>query len=368
VSRIVVFGAAGYTGRLVAGALVARGRRPLLVGRSRSKLTTLARALGGAADVAEASADESESLARHVRAGDVVVSTVGPFGRVGDAAVEAALSSGAHYLDSNGEPAFTRRIFERYGPPAEQAGIGLLTAFGWECVLGNLAGARALYEARGRAVRVDTGYFYDGRVGFSDGTRASFADAVARPHFAYRDSALRTVRGAERYRRFPVCDGDRPGVSFGGSEHLALPRTFPELREVNSYQGWFGGLDPRIARLLQAGSRLAHAALGRRRARGIVQAANRRLLRSSGGGPAPVERATAGVRVVGIAHDRQGQRLGEVHLAGAEGYEFTARVLAWGAERLATGGPRGHGALGPVEAFGIDALEGGCREAGVGRL
>ncbi len=57
-----------------------------------------------------------------------------------------------------------------------------------------------------------------------------------------------------------------------------------------------------------------------------------------------------------------------VHLSGAEGYEFTAAILAWGAEQLATGRDRRVGALGPVEAFGIDGLEAGCEEAGVRRV
>ena len=52
-----------------------------------------------------------------------------------------------------------REVFERYGPSAEKAGIGMLTAFGYDWVPGNLAGALALREAGPDAVRVDTGYF-----------------------------------------------------------------------------------------------------------------------------------------------------------------------------------------------------------------
>jgi short subunit dehydrogenase-like uncharacterized protein len=46
-SRIVVFGATGYTGRKTAEALVARGERPVLAGRSADRLADLAERLGG---------------------------------------------------------------------------------------------------------------------------------------------------------------------------------------------------------------------------------------------------------------------------------------------------------------------------------
>jgi hypothetical protein len=48
-----------------------------------------------------------------------------------------------------------------------------------------------------------------------------------------------------------------------------------------------------------------------------------------------------------------------------DGYTFTGRVLAWGAQRAAEGGLQGTGALGPVDAFGLVALTDGCRWAGL---
>jgi len=60
-------------------------------------------------------------------------------------------------------------------------------------------------------------------------------------------------------------------------------------------------------------------------------------------------------------------RLAQVRLQGVDGYDFTARMLAWTAERAAAGELRGTGALGPVDGFGLDALEGGVAEAGLAR-
>jgi hypothetical protein len=243
----------------------------------------------------------------------------------------------------------------------------MLPAFGWECVLGNLAGALALREAGEAATRVDTGYFYSGTTGFSGGTRASFAAAMALPSFAYRDGAIHTVRGADRYCTMPVRGEMRPGVALGGSEHLALPRTFPQLREVNVYLGWFGRLSPRFSRPLHEVSRVGFAALGIPGMRELYAAATSRLIKGSVGGPGIAERARSRVDVVAIAYDTRGRRLGEVSLSGVEGYEFTAGILAWAAMRAAAGAIERAGALGPVEAFGIDELEAGCREAGVTR-
>ena len=54
-------------------------------------------------------------------------------------------------------------------------------------------------------------------------------------------------------------------------------------------------------------------------------------------------------------------------MSGINGYEFTARILAWGASRAAAGEMSGVGAVGPVDAFGLEELEAGCAEAGIKR-
>src|SRR3954449_12136018 len=145
-SRIVLFGATGYTGRLVAEQMVKRGISPLLAARNADRLTAMARELGGL-ETAVADVARPETVHELVQKGDVLVTTVGPFARWGTPALEAAIGSGAHYLDSTGEPAFIRRVFDREGPRAEVAGSGLLTALGYDWVPGNLAGALALRDA-----------------------------------------------------------------------------------------------------------------------------------------------------------------------------------------------------------------------------
>ena len=182
--------------------MVERGLRPVLAARGRERLEAMAAELGGL-DTAVADVADPASVRALVERGDVLVTTVGPFARWGAAAAEAASSAGAHYIDSTGEPAFIREVFERYGAAAERSGSGMLTAFGYDWVPGNLAGGLALERAGEAAVRVDIGYFITGKAGMSGGTMASTVGALADPSFGFRDGRVQTERGAKRVRELP---------------------------------------------------------------------------------------------------------------------------------------------------------------------
>ena len=361
--RIVLFGATGFTGELTARALVARGAQPLLVGRNDMRLAALSRELGGLETaVVDATAPGAAAvLAELAGPGDALVCTVGPFLRWGETGIQAALAGGAHYLDSTGEPPFIRAIFERHGAAAERAGLGMLTAFGYDYVPGNLAGALALREAGERAVRVDVGYFVSGGGGpqASGGTRASAVGRLAETGPAFRDGRLRPERAARHVRDL---DG-RPAISVGASEQFALPRIHPGVRDVGVWLGWFG----EAARPLQAISAATALATRLPGVRGAIEATAGRFVHGSTGGPSAAERAAARSRIVAIASDAAGAPLATVRLKGVNPYDFTAEVLAWGALRAAAGGLQGAGALGPADGFGLDELEAGVAEAGIAR-
>jgi short subunit dehydrogenase-like uncharacterized protein len=376
-ARIVVFGATGYTGRETAKALVRRGARPVVAGRSREKVKALAAELGGlesaVADVADAS-----SVRALVGAGDVLVTTVGPFNRWGEPAAEAAIDARAHYLDSTGEPGFIRRVFEEYGPRAEKAGIGMLTAFGYDYVPGNLAGALALRDAGPDATRVDVGYFVSGRPttkveggplarlaggmgGMSGGTLASTLGAMADSGFGFRKGKVVTERTGKRVGRLQVGESLRQGISVGASEHYTLPRLAPNLREVNAYLGWFGSL----SRVMQATSAFNAGIAVLPGGRRVLQAMAGRASGSTGG-PSEEARAETRSQVVATAYDAEGNALASTALAGVNGYTFTFEILAWGAMAAAEGGLQGTGALGPADGFGVDRLREGVESAGLG--
>lgn len=364
-ARIVVFGATGYTGRLVAEALVERGARPLLAARSAERLTSLSAELGGL-ETAVADVSNPESVRALIGEGDVLVSTVGPFARWGDPAVEAAAAVGATYLDSTGEPGFIRRVFDRYGPQAKVAGAALVTAFGYDWVPGNLAGALALREAGERATRVAIGYFMLGGSSgsMSGGTQASSVGAMLEPGYAWRDGDLSAERAARRIASFDVEGRRLQAVSMGASEHLTLPRLYGNLLEVDVYLGWFGPL----SRPVQAVSAAMEVITRIPGAKAAIGGALGRVVKGSSGGPDAEQRGQVRSYIVAVASDPDGNNLAEARVAGVDGYTFTGKVLAWGADRAASGGLRGTGAIGPVEAFGLDELEAGCAEAGLRRV
>jgi short subunit dehydrogenase-like uncharacterized protein len=356
----VLFGATGYTGRLTAEALAAAGARPVLAGRDRARLEALAARLGGL-PVAEADTARPDSVRALVGPGDVLVSTVGPFLTRGEPAVRAAVEAGAAYLDSTGEPPFLRRVFEELGPQAAGR-CALVPAFGFDFVPGNLAGALALTEAPA-ATRVTVGYFTTGGGGFSSGTLASGAGLLLEPGFAWRAGQLHRERTARRLRSFRIGGRDRLGVSYAGSEHYALPRYAPALREVDVYLGWFG----RRSRTLQAVSAVGAPLARLPGVRSLARAATAPLSRRTGRGPDEATRRAGRSLVVAFAAADDGQELARVHLQGPDPYTLTARLLAWGATHAAGGGLRGTGALGPVDAFGLDPLQAGATATGLQR-
>lgn len=355
---IVLFGATGYTGRLTAQALVARGQAPVLAGRNREALKALAKKLGGlpvrVADVAD-----PVSVRKIVKPGDVLVSTVGPFVRYGKPALDAALAGKAHYLDSTGEPAFMRQVFEQYGARAAAAGKAFLTAFGYDYVPGHTVAAAALEKAGKKAVRVEIGYFFVGKVAMSQGTFSSLVGAMLDPGLTYNDGASQPGYGGMRTRSFVIDGKKQQALSVPGSECIALPVSYPQLTDVNVYLG-IGPLAPLLSGFSRAQSLLLQVPLYKR---GMGWVANRFV--SAGDGPDEEARANTGSHIVAIAYDADGKELATAELRGVNVYTYTGAILAWGAEQALHGKLLGSGALGPVQAFGLPALITGNREAGL---
>ena len=376
--RIVLYGATGYMGALTAQAMVANGARPVLAGRDQGRLNALAARLsqaGGGPQLETAVAGaEPGPLRELIGAGDVLVSTAGPFLKIGRPAVQAAVDAGAIYLDSSGEPPFIRQVFEEFGPRAERTGAVLLTAFGYDYVPGNLAGALALTAAGPAATQVRVGYFVRGnlRGAASAGTRASVAGVLLEAGYALRGGRIVTERTAAHVSSFEIDGTTREAFSIGSSEHFALPRlrrpaasaegttAQVPLTDVGVYLGWFG----RATRLVHYAAALAGSLDRLPEVRRVLDAQARRIQRSRAE-PGTAEPIRSDV--VAVAGDAGGRTLAAVHLTGGDPYSFTAPVLAWAAGMAAEQGVETVGALGPVEAFGAAALESACADAGFHR-
>jgi short subunit dehydrogenase-like uncharacterized protein len=362
--RIVLFGATGYTGEMTARALVARGARPVLAARSAQRLEPLAAALGGL-EMLTADATRPETVRALVEDRDVLVSTVGPFSRWGTPAVEAAIDAGAVYIDSTGEPTFIRRVFEHYGGRAEATGASLLTAFAYDWVPGNLAGALALSEAGEDATRVQIGYFGQGSAGRSGGTQASLITALLEPSFAFRGGRLRAERLGARVTKFDLGDSRaRLAISGGSSEHLTLPSLYPQLQDVDALLG----MDGAYVRYMPSISAVVAGMRAVPPARAALEAVLGRQAKGSTGGPGEAARSRTSSTVLATAYTGGGRELNTVRLEGVNSYTFGFGMLAWAAIEAAAGKVNGHGALGPVAAFGLQGLEAGVRAAGLDRV
>jgi short subunit dehydrogenase-like uncharacterized protein len=365
--RVILLGATGYTGRLTAAAMVRQGLEPVLAGRRPDALEELAGSLQEVApqgrEIQTAVADVTRPS--QVRAllqdpADVLVTTVGPYGQLGQAALAAATEAGAAYLDCNLEPAFLRTAFEKYGPLAEQSGAVLLPGFGSDYVAGCLAATiavrRTLAISRPPA-RVDVGYFSLGTSRPSSGSRASVAGLL------FEEShRVRRERPAARARSFEVNGRSMEGLSVGGTEAFVIPRLAGSISEVNVYHSIFGRMG-RAAAMAGAVSTTA----SRVPVMGPVWSTVLRgvSLPGSGGGPTPQERARARSIAVAETFDADGVFQQRVRIEGPSPYDLTAALLAWGAGMILQGGQHGTGAIGPTEAFGVDAVLGGTLAMGL---
>ncbi|HKU40448.1 MAG TPA: saccharopine dehydrogenase NADP-binding domain-containing protein [Polyangiales bacterium] len=359
-SRVVLLGATGYTGGLAARALLARGAAPLLVGRNAQRLKSLAEQLGGV-DYEIADAGDGASLRRLLGRGDVLATTAGPFSKLGAAQVDAAISARAHYLDSCAEPAFFRSL-QTFDGAARAAGSAILTACAYDFFPGNAVADHVLQLAGPDAVRVDIGYFGDLVAGYrmSSGSQASGLATMLEPGLFWRNGEHVLEPVGLRYGQVALAGVQRPGLSMAGTEHLFLPPLYPKLRDVNAFWGW-AGRGTRALQLVSHGvAQIAMRPWLKRRVGGVLS----KLAKSDGSGPSDQQRLRSASYVCATAFDREGRELGSAELGDADGFDFTAGILAWAADTIARDGVDATGVTGPVQAFGRARLLQGHAEVG----
>ena len=135
---IVLFGATGFTGGLVAEYLAANapdGLRWALAGRSLSRLETVREGLGsGEVELIQADVNDSASLATLAARARVVISTVGPYLEFGEPLVKACAEAGTDYVDLTGEPEFVDRMFVMYDATARANGARIVHACGFDSI------------------------------------------------------------------------------------------------------------------------------------------------------------------------------------------------------------------------------------------
>jgi short subunit dehydrogenase-like uncharacterized protein len=130
-NKLLIYGAYGYTGRLIVKECLKQGIKPIIAGRSPEKAMTYANKQGLEYDVFEVS--NREKLENWLKRGDVVIHCGGPFIHTAKAMVQGCLATNTHYLDITGEFQVFDLIKE-YGNKAKEKGLMLLPGVGFDVV------------------------------------------------------------------------------------------------------------------------------------------------------------------------------------------------------------------------------------------
>ncbi len=347
---VVLYGATGYTGRLVAAELARRGLDAVLAGRDAARLAALRADLRVDWPLRAAPVDDLVALRAAVAGAGVVVSCAGPFTRLGAPLIDAALAAGAHHLDTTGEQGYVRQVFDHLDGPARANGAAVVPAGGFDLVPGDLLAALV---ARGRGPLHELRLAYDLRgLGVTRGTLRSAVATLAERDVVHDEGVRRP--GAALPERdtfaFPAPTGRQAVIRYPGGEQITVPRHVDTRRVVERITS--ASLVPGLPALALPPAAAGLAALARvPLAGGALEAAIARLPE----GPAEGARRTARFTIVCEAEALDGSVATGV-LRGHDPYGLTAVIAVEAAVRLAAGEPPRPGVLAPAEAFDADGF------------
>ncbi len=388
---VVLFGATGFTGKLVAEYLArehASSLRWALAGRSREKLEAVRGELAkiaptlGTLDLAIADSADDGALAAIAKSTRVVCTTVGPYMTRGMPLARACAAHGTSYCDLTGEVPFVRSSIDENHARAQETGARIVHCAGFDSIPSDL-GVLLLHEAfRARGKQLASAAFYCGPMkgGFSGGTIASMMEML---EGAGRDGEMRRLMG-DPYALLPDRTKDR-GPDGADQRDVRF-----EAR-IGQWTGPFvmAGINTRVVRRSNA---LADFAYGKgfayreamsfgRGPAGFARAAattaalggfvgvaslavGRKalapLLPSPGEGPSK-EARDAGFFKIRIVGEGDGMRMdAQVDGTSDPGYGETAKMLGEAAVCLAKDDdalPQRHGVLTPATGMGMHLVE-----------
>ena len=192
---VIVWGATGFTGRLVADYLAERygigeGLSWALAGRNRDKLEAARAAIAGdragAIPIVTAESLDAVTMRNLAEQARVVCSTVGPYAKYGSNLVAACAEHGTHYCDLTGEVHWMRNMIDAYQITAERSGARIVFSCGFDCIpsdLGVLFMQRAMHERHGvpaRQVKYRVVAFKGAASGGTVGTMMNMMDEAAK--------------------------------------------------------------------------------------------------------------------------------------------------------------------------------------------
>jgi len=319
---VAVYGATGFTGKLVCAELARRGVDFVTSGRS-------------PATDRPARVDDPAALRRAFEGAGVVANCAGPFRDTGAPVLEAAIAAGAHYLDTTGELPWMRDAHARFDAAARDAGVAAVPAMGFDFLPGDLAA-----HVAGSAVEpledIVVVYHVDG-FGPTRGTLRSSLHVI-------RTDAGAAARG---WFAFPEPIGRKRVAGYPGGEELTVPRHV-RTRKVTCRITTDSIAPPAAGPLLPLAVPLLRGVL-RSPLAGPLDRAIGRLPE----GPSAQQRAEVRWAVAAVARGEDG-RSASALVTGPDVYGVTARAIAEGAQRLTQTAARG--VVAPAEAFDAQAF------------
>ncbi len=346
---IALYGATGYTGRLVAAELAAAKADFVLAGRNRGKLEAVADQLGGAAPIREASLDDGDSLRALLGDCSVVIDCAGPFTLHGEPVLRAAVETGTHYLDTAGEQPYIKMAFERYGKEAERAGVAVVPAMGFDFAPGDMI-ASLTAKGMGEVDEVvlayaETGFTFTG-VGATRGTMLSALELLRGGDVAWRKRqwlpAPRGIGAGSFDCGEPI--GRQRMARYPAGEHITVPRHVHTRRVRTIITAATLAPHPSLGfamPLIAPPTSLAMRTPVRRLMAGLIG----RLPE----GPSDEDRAAA--RFTIACEVTRGTQLRQGTISGRDIYGLSAALISKGAQIAAGRGFSGRGGLAPSEAF-----------------
>ena len=396
-SDIVLFGATGFVGRLVADYLARHaptGTRIALAGRSSDRLQRVRSELGGAAErwpLIVADSTDPAAMASLAEGTRVVATTVGPYAKYGTALAEACARAGTHYADLTGEVLFIRHSIDRFDQSARNTGARIVHACGYDSIPSDI-GVLLLHEQAhvdGAGDLGETTLVARLKGGVSGGTIDSMRtqiDAlrvdpaqrriVLDPYGLSPDRPAEPDLGDERDSLRPHYDADAGAWT---APFVMGPFNTRIVRRSNALTGWSYGRSFRYRETMAAGKGPAGAlaAGGIGTGQGVLMAGMAlaptrmvldRVLPKPGTGPSEAARRKGHFRSDIYTTTSGGARYrSTVAGDGDPGYAATAVMFGESALCLAAGGedlPTVAGVLTPATAMGA-ALTTRLRAAGM---
>ena len=341
-----LYGANGYTGRLIVAEAVARGHRPVLAGRNAAALRAMGAQYG--LPVRAFALDDANVVRQAFKGQDLVLHCAGPFSATSAPVLDACLATKAHYLDITGEIDVFAAAHAR-DAEAKAAGIVVLPGAGFDVVPTDCLAAR-LKQALPEAVELVLAFEAGG--GPSPGTAKTGVEGLGQGGRARIDGELRRVPLAWKTRKFDRAPTGQPA-------DLRLAMTIPwgdlytayvstGIPNIETYLGVSPGTVSRLRMLRKLGP-----LLGLR----PVQSFLKSRVTASVPGPTAEQRARSQTTVWGEVRDAAGRTRSE-RLRTPNGYDLTVTASLGIVERLLRGERPAGGFATPSQLMGPDYVLG----------